>query len=66
MANRTFDNVAGKRSDVLKQVDIRRDMSTLEDSSERVRKFVNKRIAHRAPQGQLRRLPKFNEVDGRQ
>ena len=63
MANRTFNNVVGKGCNVLRQDDVRRDLRSLEDSSERVRKFVNKRIAHRAPEGQLRRLPKFNEVD---
>jgi hypothetical protein len=63
MANRTFGNVVGKGIDILSLADIRRDMNTLEDSSERVRKFANKRVAHRTPQGQLRRLPKFNELD---
>jgi len=62
MANRTFDAVVGKGRRVLRQPDIRRDMRVLEDSSARVRKFANKRIAHRTPQGQLRRLPKFNEL----
>ena len=63
MANRTFDNVVGKGRKVLRQSDVRRDMRMLEDSSERVRKFANKRVAHRAPRGQLRRLPRFNELD---
>jgi hypothetical protein len=57
------DDVVGKGRDILKQGDIRSDLRTLEDSSERVRRFVNKRVAHRAPKGQLRQLPKFNEVD---
>jgi len=63
MADHTFDLVAGKRSLVLRQRDIRADLRELEDVSERVYTFVNKRLAHRAPKGELRRLPRFNEVD---
>jgi hypothetical protein len=28
-----------------------------------VRRFVNKRVAHRAAERELRRLPRFNELD---
>ena len=63
LANRSFDNIAGKGRNEILQRDIRKDLRNLEDSSERVRKFVNKRIAHRTPTGQLRRLPKFDELD---
>lgn len=63
MANLTFDNVAGKGRNVLTQRDIKKDLRDLEDSNDRVRKFANKRIAHRTTPGQLRRPPKFNELD---
>lgn len=59
----SFDNIAGKGRNVMSQRIIRKDLRDLEDSSERVRKFVNKRVVHRTPVGQIRRLPKFNELD---
>jgi len=63
LADITFDNVVGKNRDVLTQRAIRADMRRLEDASVRVRTLVNKRIAHRAAPGQLRRPPLFREVD---
>ena len=62
-ANRTFDNVAGPGRKALPQSRIRKDMRELEDSTERVRRFANKRIAHRTAAGQLRRPPRFDELD---
>jgi hypothetical protein len=63
MGNLTFDAVAGKRTRTLSQRAIRRDLRSLEDAGERIQRFVNKRIAHRTSPGQIRRLPKFNELD---
>ena len=59
----SFNAVAGKRATTLGQRAIRADMRRLEDASERVRRFVNKRIAHRTNPGEIRGLPKFIEVD---
>ncbi len=63
LANISFNNIAGKGRTSVSQQAIRTDLRALEDSSERVRRFVNKRIAHRTPQNELRRLPKFHELD---
>jgi hypothetical protein len=63
LANISFDNIAGKGKSCISQRAIRSDLHALEDSSERVRRFVNKRIAHRTPKSELRRLPKFHELD---
>ena len=63
MGNRTFNNVVGKGRNALRQGQIKKDLHLLEDSCERVQKFVNKRIAHRTPESELRRLPIFNELD---
>ena len=63
LGHMTFDNVVGKgRSNVTQQV-IRSDLRIIEDASERVRRFVNKRIAHKTAPGEIRRLPKFDDVD---
>ncbi len=59
----TFDNVVGPGRAFLSQQAIRTDLRRIEDSSERVRRFVNKRIAHRNSPGKIRRLPRFNEID---
>ncbi len=61
--NRTFDNVVGPNRQYLTQQMIKSDMKELEDASERVRRFVNKRVAHRTPASKMRRLPKLNEID---
>lgn len=58
-----FNDVVGRDSHVLPQQTIRSDLRRLEDTSERVRRFVNKRIAHRTKRGELRRPPKFRELD---
>lgn len=63
MGNRTFDTVVGGNQQYLSQKAVRSDMKKIEDASEKVRKFVNKRIAHRASQGELRKLPTFDELD---
>ena len=60
---RCFSNVVGATSTVLSQRTIRSDLRALEDASNRLRRFVNKRIAHRNTPGAIRRLPTFNEVD---
>ena len=57
-----FNNVSGGAPHILQRT-IRSDLRQLEDASERVRRFVNKRIAHRTNPGEMRRLPKFDEVD---
>lgn len=63
VGHRTFDNVAGNGRHALSQQAIRGDLRAIEDATERVRRLVNKRIAHRAAQGKLRRPPKFSELD---
>jgi hypothetical protein len=60
---RCFFNVAGDGVRCLSQRHIRSDLHKLEDACERVRRFVNKRIAHRTSPGKIRRLPKFSDVD---
>ena len=63
LGHRSFNAAVGKRVQVLGQRAIRTDMRRLENASERVRRFVNKRVAHRTLRGKIRRLPKFDEVD---
>lgn len=59
----TFNSVVGRGKIFLSQKAVRADMRKLEDASERIRKFVNKRVAHRAKLGDIRRLPRLNELD---
>lgn len=60
----SFDNVVGKGRLELGPAAIRRDLKRLEDASDRIRRFVNKRVAHFTTSGSIRRLPKLNELDG--
>jgi hypothetical protein len=59
----SFDAVAGRGRSALTQRSIRADLRALEDEGERIRRFANKRIAHRTSPGKIRRLPKFDDVD---
>jgi hypothetical protein len=63
LGNRTFNSVVGRGGQYLSQQMVRSDLRQLEDASERVRRFVNKRVAHRAPAGEIKRLPKLEELD---
>ncbi len=63
MGNLSFNNVVGVNRQYLGQRAIRSDLRKIEDASEKIRRFVNKRIAHRAPPGQLRENPTFDELD---
>ena len=63
MADSAFNNLVGMEKSYLSQKDVRRDLRILEDASERVRKFTNKRVAHRTPLGEIKRLPTFDELD---
>jgi hypothetical protein len=59
----TFNSVVGRGKQYLPQRAVRADIRKLEDASERVRRFVNKRIAHKTMRGEIRRLPRLNELD---
>jgi hypothetical protein len=61
--NFDFDTLAGRNRTCLSQVTIRGDLKKIEDACERVRRFVNKRIAHLNKPGDIRRLPTYDEVD---
>ena len=59
----TFNNIVGINRPYLGPMAIRADMRIIEDASERVRRFVNKRIAHKTSPSEIRRLPTFDELD---
>ena len=61
-ADRTFDRIAGKNRRFVSQRVLRRDLRALRQAEERVRRYVNKRIAHTARPGAIRRLPTFGEL----
>lgn len=61
--NTSFTNVAYTKGRYLPQQRVKSDLRTIENASARIRRFVNKRVAHLAAEGQLRRAPNFNELD---
>jgi hypothetical protein len=63
LADRSFDNIVGPGRDLLNQQAVRADLRAIEDASERVRRFTNKRIAHRTLPHSIRRLPTYRELD---
>ena len=59
-----FSNMVGsKKAECLSQQQIRADLRAIEKASDRIRLFVNKRVAHLTAKGKLRRLPNFDELD---
>jgi hypothetical protein len=63
IANASFDGLVGDNCIVLPQAHIRKDIRLMENATERVVKFTHKRVAHRAPIGDLRKVPQFNELN---
>lgn len=61
--NTSFSNIAYTKGRYLPQQRVRSDLRAIENASVRIRRFVNKRVAHLAAEGQLRRAPNFNELD---
>lgn len=59
----SFNAAVSKDSKCLGQRAVRADLRRIEDASERVRRFVNKRVAHRTNPGEIRKLPTFDEID---
>lgn len=63
MADPTFDNIAGRGAAYVGQTVIERDLRRLERACARIRRFVNKRVAHVAPRGALRRIPTYADFE---
>ncbi|TAM45086.1 MAG: hypothetical protein EPN55_09555 [Gammaproteobacteria bacterium] len=63
LGHMSFNSSVGRGKSFLPQGVIRADLRRIEDASERIRRFVNKRIAHRANRGAIRRAPRLNELD---
>lgn len=63
LGHMTFNRVVGERRECLGPRAIRADLRKMEDATDRVRRFVNKRVAHKTAPGEFRRIPRFNEVD---
>lgn len=61
--NASFSNIAATKGQCLSQRRVRSDLRAIENTSARIRRFVNKRVAHLTAEGQLRRAPNFNELD---
>lgn len=62
MADRTFDAIVGRGRSCLGPGVIRRDLRLLEDTADRIHRFANKRVAHLAPRGAIRKLPTFIDL----
>jgi len=63
LGNHTFNAIVGREKNILSQTQIRSDLQTIEKVDERIRKLVNKRVAHLTNPGAIRRLPTFKDLD---
>ena len=61
--NSSFDHIAGANRPYLSYRIVRHDLRDLEDTLERIRLYVNKRIAHRTGAGAFRKPPTLNQLD---
>lgn len=62
-ADRTFDNLVGRGRGALSQRAVRADLRAIEDAHKRIRRFVNKRVAHRTSKGAIRHLPTYKDLN---
>lgn len=62
-ADETFDDLTGKRVQHLPNGVVSRDIAQIEQVEARIRRFVNKRLAHAAPLSKIRRFPTFQEIE---
>lgn len=62
-ADRTFDNLVGRGRGTLSQRTVRADLRAIEDAHRRIRRFVNKRIAHRTRPGAILHLPTYGDLN---
>lgn len=58
----TFDSIAGVGRQALGPRVIRRDLRRVERACSRIRRYANKRVAHRAGRGAIRRAPEFVDI----
>jgi hypothetical protein len=58
-----FNLRLGPRVRYLPRKVVRRDISQVNQADARIRRFVNKRVAHRAPLNQVRKLPTLEQVE---
>lgn len=63
LGHMSFNSCVGKGKSFLPQTVIRGDLRRIEDASERIRRFVNKRVAHSANRGAIRRVPRLHDLD---
>lgn len=63
LADVSFDNAVGEGRDCLGPSRVRKDLRRIEGSCARIRRFVNKRVAHVGKKGALRKNPTFGELE---
>ncbi|KAA3612579.1 MAG: hypothetical protein DWQ05_18165 [Calditrichaeota bacterium] len=61
--NRVFDILVGQGKRLLTQKQILKDLRNIEDTTERVYRFVNKKIAHFTQNSSIKRIPTFTELE---
>jgi hypothetical protein len=59
----TFDRLAGRRVDTIGRAWCESRLSRLDRADATIRRFVNKRVAHKGTPGSLRKVPKHADLD---
>ncbi|MEK6775343.1 MAG: hypothetical protein AABY87_00505 [bacterium] len=62
-ADVSFDKIVGRGKSHVSAQMVTADVKKLAQADERIRRFVNKRLAHHVPLGQIRRFPTLSEVE---
>jgi hypothetical protein len=62
VAKISSDNLLGKNRSFLSRKLVRSDLATIRRAEGRIRRLVNKRFAHRANRGAIRKLPTYRDL----
>ncbi len=62
-ADGQFERRAGRHGEQLRAADVARDIRRIDRAEHRIRKLVNKRLAHATPLTSIRRPPTFDEIE---
>lgn len=62
-AYRDFDRKVGQGKQTIQKKTVRRDICKLKKTDDRIRRYVNKRLAHNAPLYEIRNIPTYDDIE---
>lgn len=62
-ADKSFDRIVGQGKQTIHKDTVRMDICKLKKIDDRIRKFVNKRLAHHAPLNEIKKIPTYDDIE---